>query len=197
MKKETPELKIDKPEFTAAQLCAVAGIDRKLVNLWLERNLIAPTKVERLAARNRPMFSVIAIFKARLIRALSETLSINPASSMLAGIEAERASRPGAAAASSIARMAQTIADEGWMWAVARSVDRGKPLALFAAINRVDDCWQFFMEFDVGKFAQRFQPDEPYAVVPIGEIFATVYRDCKKTYESSPSKVLRTKNARP
>jgi hypothetical protein len=176
-------MKIDLAAFTATQLSTVTGIDRKLVNLWLERGVITPTHLERLTERNRPMFSVIAIFKARLIKALSDELSINPASSMLAGAEAERASRPGARAASSVARMAQVIADAGWMWAVARGVDRGKPLALFAAINRTDDCWQLFLEFDVGKFAQRFGPDKAYAVIPIGEVFATVYRQCKKIYE--------------
>jgi len=28
-------------------------------------------------------------------------------------------------------------------------------MALFGAINKVDDCWRFYVEFDVGKFAHR------------------------------------------
>jgi hypothetical protein len=176
-------MKIDASNFNATQLGHVAGADRKLINLWLERGLISPTKLERVGDRNRPKFSVIAIFKARLMKVLSETLSISPSSSMLAGNEAERAAKPSAAVASSITHMANTLADEGWMWAVARSVDRGKPLALFAAINRAEDCWRFFMEFDVGKFPQRFLPKEPYAVIPIGVLFAEVYRQCKTMHE--------------
>ncbi len=195
MNSSSPQLKIDEPSFTAADLSSMVGVDRKLVNLWLERGVIVPSKLERLPSRNRPMFSVIGIFKARLIRVLSETLSINPASSMLAGNEAERASRPGAAAASSVSRMAQTLADEGWMWAVARSVDRGKPLTLFAAITRADDCWQFFMEFDVSKLAPRFRPDEPYAIVPIGMLFAGVYRQCKEIHAGKLSRQKKNKQA--
>jgi hypothetical protein len=79
------------------------------------------------------------------------------------------------------------VADEGWMWAVARSVDRDEPLALLAALNRRSaDCWQFFLEFDASKFASRFGPEEPYAIVQVGAIFASVYRECKKIYEGLP-----------
>lgn len=180
------DFKISSSVFTATDLGKVAGIDRKLVDLWLERELIKPTHVEPLAVRNRPMFTVVAIFKARLTKILSDTLAISTSGSMLAGMEAERASKPGAVAAAGIARLAQVVADEGWMWAVARSVERDKPLALLAAISRSGDCWQFFLEFDVSKFTHRFGPEVPFAIVPVGAIFASVYRQCKEMYDSRP-----------
>jgi hypothetical protein len=178
---------IDSPLFTAAELGTVAGIDRKRVNQMLERELIQPTRMERLTVRNRPLFSVVAIFRARLIKILSDSLAISPSGSMLAGMEAERASQSKAEVSSGLGRLAQTIADQGWMPAVARSVDREQPLPLVAAITRSRDCWQFFLELDASKFPGRFGP-EPYAVIAVGEIFASVYRQCKALYHGPPPK---------
>jgi hypothetical protein len=48
-------LSINFPLFTANELGRVAGLDRKLVNLRLERGLIEPTRIEQLAIRKRPM----------------------------------------------------------------------------------------------------------------------------------------------
>jgi len=180
---------INESYFSGAALAKVAGVDRKLLNRWLERGLIEPPRIERLAIRKRPMFSVVAIFQARLIKILYDSLAISASGSVLAGLKAERESRPGAAAASGLARLAKAVADEGWMWAVARSVDRNEPLALLAAINRrSNDTWRFFLEFDAGKFADRFGPEEPYAIVQVGAIFGSVYRDCISIYEGQKPK---------
>jgi hypothetical protein len=186
-------LNIHLPLFSATELGKVAGIERKLVNLWLERELIQPTRIERLAVRKRPLFSVVAIFKARLIRILSGSLLVSASGSMLAGAEAERASKPGAATRSRTPALPEVIADEGWMWAVARSVESGKALPLVAAITRSDDCWDFFLGLEVSSFARRFAPEVPYAVVPIGEIFASVYLECKALIPDSTSERPRKK----
>ncbi len=80
------------------------------------------------------------------------------------------------------------------MHAVKRSVDREEPLALLAALSRIGDCWQFFLEFDVSKFAYRFGPGAPYVIVPVGAIFAEVYQDCISIYRVH--NLERTRNRR-
>ena len=181
-------LDITDPRFTARDLSEVALIDRKLVNLWLERNLIEPTLVKPLEVRKRPMFSMVAIYKARLMRLLSDYLEISTSGLKLAGLEVEKANRRGAAAASGIKRAANAIADAGWMWAVKRSVDdnrplardaAGKPLTLYGAIALIDGCWDFHMEFELSKFTSHFAPEVPFAVIPIEATFASVYRQCQ------------------
>ena len=187
---------IKAPLFSASELGKVAGVDRKLVNLWLERRVVRPTRLEQLASRRRPSFSVAAIFKARLTRVLAESLAISTSSAVIAGLAAEMADDPKSATAE-LRRHVRVAADPGWMQASARSVERGKPLALFAGISRTGDRWRFALEPDAGKLADRFESDAPYAVVPIGSIFESVYRDCKARYEGgSPDKPRKRARAR-
>jgi hypothetical protein len=178
-------LDIRAPLFSTSELGKVTGIDRKLVNLWLERELVRPTRLERMAVRNRPRFSVVDIFKARLNRTLSDRLLIGLSASTDAGEEAERAADPKAASRYMLPGAAHVLADEGWMWAVARSVERGKPLEVFAAIAWVDGCWDLWLELEAEKLASPFGPEVPYIVVPVGAIFACVYGQCKALLEGS------------
>lgn len=81
---------------------------------------------------------------------------------------------------------------------MARESDRGRTLRLLAALSREKGCWRWFLEFDVAKFASKFPPGVPYAVIPVGEIFAAVYRECQKVYAGDepdePKKVRRAQS---
>ncbi len=191
---EEMAIDISSPGFSATELAVVAGANRKLIDPWLERDLLEPTHVRRTGGRKSPRFSVIAVFKARVIRELLETVWIGASPAVDFGVKAEEVSAKKAEAAShlvaelathdALADLSTVIADEGWMWAVARSVERGKLLPIMAAITRSTDCWDLFLEFDVGKFADRIEADRPYVVIPIGAIFASVYSKCKAIVEA-------------
>jgi hypothetical protein len=172
------EISITEPRFSGSDLAEIVGVNRKLVNRWLERDLFVPTEVERLPVRSRPRFSLVGVFKARLSKILYDRICIVSSKSMNVGETAELAAKKGAKITSSAA-LANLLADEGWMHAQARSIRRGKPLRLYAAITRSERCWQFFLELEVAKFASRFGSEIPYVVVPIGEIFTSVYRQCE------------------
>jgi hypothetical protein len=170
------------PAFSSNELCAIAGINRKLANLWLERGVIQPSRVERLAVRSRPHFSCVEIFKTRLTRELSELLDIGTSSSRVAGIAAEVADNPSAYSAD-IRRIVHVAASEGWMHGSARAVERGKPLNMYAGLSRSEKCWEFQMDMDVRKLVTQFD-NIPIVLIPISALFDTVYLKCKSVTEA-------------
>lgn len=153
------KIKIDEAKFTAPDLGEIAGVDAGLVKAWLRRGLIKPTKVIKREVRNQPLFSVIEIFKARLLRALSDSLDIPPSF------------------------LADFIADEGWMWGIARLVDRyGKPLPMMMGVTKVKGRLQYYTG-SIEEIVERFGDRQPYLVIPAYQIFAAVYSACVKNYE--------------
>lgn len=153
------KVKIDEAEFTAPELGEIAGVDAGLVKAWLRRGLIKPTKVIKRAVRNQPLFSVIEIFKVRLLRVLSEDLEMPPSF------------------------LADFIADEGWMWGVARMVDQyGEPLPWMTGVRKIKGCPQFYAG-TLEEIAKRFGDRHPYLVIPAYQIFAAVYSACVKNFE--------------
>lgn len=180
---------INAPQFTGSDLAHVAGLDSGLLKLWVRRGLLQPTRIERLAIRQRPHFSVVAIFKAKLMRLVGETLSIGPALVRLAADQAEDEAnkKQGKLSASAAAKLSRVLADEGWMWAVARSVETGKALPVFAAVTLTGDCWNFILYVGEEKIAPPFGADVPYAFLPVGPIFASVYNECRHLLRGYPA----------
>ncbi len=87
-------------------------------------------------------------------------------------------------------------ADEGWTYAVARGEQRKTPIRIFAAMSRSADDWDFFFEIDVANFVERFPPGVPFAVIPVGEIFASVFRECQALYRGDlPGKTRKAHRA--
>src|SRR5262249_15345807 len=165
--------------FSSHELCAIAEIDRKLANLWLERGVIQPSRIEQLAVRSRPYFSCVAIFKARLTRELSEPIGL--ATSRIAALGAEAADNR-AAYSSDIRRVVDVAANEGWMYGAARAAERGKPFGLYAGLGRSKKCWEFRMDTDVRTLAEYFR-DMAFVAIPIETIFYSVYLKCKLVFE--------------
>lgn len=164
------------PLFTLAELCRATGLPRSAANMWLRRGQISPTRSERLAVRKRSLFSVQAIFEVKLMHVLAEHLDLGPSASE--------------APASEIAES---------LWSVARESDRGRTLSLLAAVTKVEGRWRTVgPELDAGKFSDKFPVGVPYAVIPVGEIFASVYRACQDIYEGNepaePKKVRRARS---
>jgi hypothetical protein len=182
MEKFSPN-SIYEPVFSTNELSAIAGIDRKLVNLWLERGIIEPSRTEQLAVRTRPHFNCVAIFKARLTRELSELLDMSSSSSRFAGVGAELADNPSAGKAD-IRRVVDVAASPGWMHANARAAERGKPLNFYAGLSRTKACWEFRMDLDVRKLVDHFGKTS-FVLIAIGALFDEVYLACKAVAEGS------------
>lgn len=163
--------------FSSNELCEIAGVDRKLANLWLERGVIQPSRIERLAIRSRPHFSCVEIFKTRLTRELSKLLDVATSSSQVAGIGAQVANDPTSYSAD-IRRIVHVAANEGWMHGSARAAERGKPLNFYAGLSRSEKCWEFQMDTDVRKLIARFG-NVSIILIPIGDLFDAVYLKCK------------------
>jgi hypothetical protein len=174
------------PAFSSNELCKVAGIDRKLANLWMERGVIEPTRTERLAVRTRPHFSCVGIFKARLTRELSDLLDIGTSTSRIPGLGAEVADNP-SISNGDIRRVVHVAASPGWMHGSARAVERGKPLNFYAGFGRSDKCWEFRMDTNVDKLVAHFG-DISFVLMPIGSIFDGVYLSCKSLIEGRGAK---------
>jgi len=154
--------------FTLAQVCRVAGVSRSAANMWVRRGKLQPSGSEALAERQRALFSVVAIFAVKLMALMSERLAMGP---------------------SATAEFAEQLADDlshelgDALWSVARESDRGRTLQLLAAVARDKGRWRIvFPELDAGKFIDKFGADVPFAVIPVGRIFAAVYRECEKNY---------------
>src|SRR4051794_39802676 len=115
--------------FTATEVARAAQLDRGHVDVWVHRGVIKPTRVERWTARGRALFSVVAIFEARVIRVLGECLGIGPADSTVA------------------AASARAILSDDWMHAIARSVENDTPLKdnLLVSVSRSEKGWRYVL----------------------------------------------------
>lgn len=167
---------IQAPLFTLAELCRATGLERSAANMWLRRGQIRPTRSERLTARKRALFSVAAIFEVKLMQVVAEHLEMGPSGSSV---------------------FAREIAADA-LWSAARESDRGRTLGLFAALSKEKKCWRWFLKLNSADFADKFPPSTPYAVIPVGEIFTEVYRECQKIYAGDePDQSRRKWRARP
>lgn len=154
---------IQAPLFTLAELCRATGLERSTANMWLRRDQIRPTRTEKLTERKRALFSAFAIFRVKLMHTMTAHLAMGPSETI---------------------DFTKEIADA--MYSVARESDRGRTLALLAAVSKKGDRWDvIFPVTKADSFPEKFGSQTPFAMVPVGEIFADVYRECQKIYEGS------------
>lgn len=154
---------IQAPLFTLAELCRATGLDRGVANMWLRRGHIQPTRSEQLPIRKRALFSVFAIFQLKLVQLMAECTAMSPSEAL------------------DFSKRITTA-----MWSVARESDRGRTLELLAGVSKDRDRWRLvFPVLDERKLARQFGQLSPYIVIPVGEIFAEVYRKCQAIYAST------------
>jgi hypothetical protein len=182
---------IDAALFTVSELAQVSGISRSAIDMYLHRGVLIPTRRARTlsptrktkvrgwkTAQGRPMFSVIIIFKARLIWELGNTLGLGPSESSLASDEAVRTEIP--ARELEAGNDAEIPAGRNWMWACARSVETKQPINIYACAARSAGRWQFDIHLGEKGAIPCFGLQVPHVYVPISEIFFSVYNECKK-----------------
>jgi hypothetical protein len=194
-----------RPLFTAAKLADLCGVKRPVIDTMATRGFIrasgrepaatprrqsATKGTRRRASKGRPLFSARDVFKVRLMRSLAAQLDMAFPESVVMAVWAERTGaaeqKKIAEYEASISELADAPAYEGeWMWAMARSIERGKPFYIYAYATRSDQKWQFDMHIE-NPGAER--PNEPpcfgwkvpHIFVPVSEIFLVTYADCKK-----------------
>jgi hypothetical protein len=176
--------------FSAAELAAVSGLSRGTVDLWGSRGLLLPTRRERMPrttkarprkGHGRPMFSMAAIFRARLAHDLGAHLGIGLSEWLELSDLIE----------------ASEVTHRGWMEAVANAVETNDAtFKVHAWVTRIDGKWKTTTYF-IGDLAtarlnnpqldMKPKPEEPKfwtavpnIVIPMSDIFAAVYRECKK-----------------
>jgi hypothetical protein len=185
-----PALDIDAALFTVLELAQVAGISRSAIDMYLHREVLIPTRRERTSSltrktkargrktnQGRPMFSVVIIFKARLIRELGNALGLGPSESSLASDKAVDAEIP--ARELKAAKVPEIAAGRNWMWACARGIENNQPLNIYAYAARSADKWLFDMHVGEEGVRPSFGWAAPHIYVPMSEIFIAVYNECK------------------
>jgi hypothetical protein len=190
-RKAQRDFDIDAALFSVTELAQVSGISRSAIDMYLHRGVLIPTRRARTlsptrntkvrgwkTAQGRPMFSVIIIFKARLIWELGNTLGLGPSESSLASDEALRTEIP--ARELEEENVAEIAAGRNWMWACARSVETKQPINIYAYAARSADRWLFDMHLGEKGAIPCFGLQVPHVYVPISEIFISVYNECKK-----------------
>lgn len=178
----TDPINIELPLFSVAELAHVAGLGRGLVDLWVHRGLIKPSRVDRLTIRTRSSFSIATIFETKLVRVLGDRLAL------------------GVSDAGGVAhKIAEAVVDDKkWMFNAARHAERGKVFALFAVVSRSGDCWQSVLHVGSDNIRLEFGKDVPEIVAPIGELFYPLYNGCKAILagQSSVQKLKKARRAR-
>ena len=197
---------IDAALFTVTELAQVSGISRSAIDMYLHRGVLIPTRRARTlsptrkikvrgwkTAQGRPMFSVIIVFKARLIWELGNTLGLGPSESSLASDQALHAGIP----ANELGEEngAEIAAGRNWMWACARSVETKQPINIYAYAARSADRWLFDMHFGEKGAIPCFGLQVPHVYVPISEIFISVYNECKKILSVTDARDSRTRSS--
>jgi len=194
-----------RPLFTAGKLADLCGVKRPVIDTMATRGFIrasgreqpatprqqSATKGRRpRASKGRPLFSTRDVFKVRLMRVLAAQLDLAFTESVeMAGWVGETdkvQQKKIAEYEASMSELADAPAYEGeWMWALARSIERGRPFHIYAYAARLDDEWQFDMHIEKPGAERPNEPPcfgwkVPHIFVPVGEIFLVTYADCKK-----------------
>jgi hypothetical protein len=178
-------IEIDQPYFTAAEVAGVAGIARGLADVWIHRGIISPSRVDRSAGRRRPLFSVRAIVKAKLVRILGEHFAIGPS-------EAADLAKD-----SDSTEIAEMLSGEDWMFAVRRSLISGKQIDLSVAVARIGKKWRWQLFVTNDGIVAPFGPDVPYIVLPLATIFIGVITECTALFSGrTPDQPKKARRAR-
>jgi hypothetical protein len=170
--------------FTPTKVANFCDVKRPVIDTMSTRGFIGPTRRER--ATDRPLFSFRDVVKVRMMRVLAPLGVGLKESSLMVDKVKKRKITESEAAMAELADIADTPAMRGeWMWAMARSVERGKPFYIYAYVARFDGKWQFDMHIEdsgveTPNEPPRFGRKVAHIFVPVSEIFIAVYEDCKK-----------------
>jgi hypothetical protein len=188
--------------FSVAEVAEMAGVPRPIVDVWVTRKVIEPTRRQRPAAGKRysakkkkvtprvgrPLFSCRDVFKALLVRVLADELALaSPESSGVATLVAlAKVADVVDDGKRGLVEIADVAAGGEWMWAVGRSIERGQSLNVYAYANRHGGEWRLDMHFGALGATPCFGWNVPNIFIPVGDIFAEAYRKCRELVGGAP-----------
>ena len=176
-----PKRNIYAPYFTSGEAAHVAGIPEKLFSVWLVRSIVRAGRHGKIGAggkqrRGQRLFSIHTIWEAKIIFQLVNTLDFT------------------ASAASEVAKeILKGDWESGdwpsgdWRWAVWRSLKQESPFPVLLLIARIDDSWKidFCMNGQMKTPTFDREVNRPFAIIPFGLYFWSVYRKCLEILRSS------------
>ena len=183
-----------RPLFTPAQLAALCGVKRPVIDTMGTRGLIGasgrqpsatqPRQQSKTKGRHppapkgRPLFSARDAFKVRLMRVLAAQLDLALTESVSMAdwteLTDEAVKTKIADYEASISELAHIPAYGGeWMWGMARSIERGKPFFVYAYATRSGGNWEFDMHVEGLGIEKPGEPPcfgwkVPHIFVPVG-----------------------------
>jgi hypothetical protein len=153
---------------------------------WLIRGILETTKVDGRVLRGRRLFSVLAIFEAKVTADLVSGLAMVPSE------------------ASKVARCAGADwhAPDDWKRKVVEAIERSANVArVFLLVARADEGWITIPSYANKNGPPRFEPmskyekwlARPLAVLPASDLFSFVYKKCEQIRNGSDDSRSRKK----
>ena len=167
--------------FTQAELCQVTGLNSVTVDTWLIRGILRTTKVGGRTLRGRRLFSVLAIFEAKVTGELVTRLSLPPSE------------------ASEVARSAAADWDtaDDWKPRVITAIERSAKFAsVFLMIVRTEDGWRTIPVYGNRNGPPLFEPRSKYekwfanplGILPASDLLSSVYVRCREISNSQSAR---------
>ena len=164
--------------FSQRELCQITGLDTVTVDTWLIRGILETTKVDGRVLRGRRLFSVLAIFEAKVTADLVSELAMGPSE------------------ASKVARCAGADwhAPDDWKRKVVEAIERSAHVArVFLFVARADEGWVTIPSYANKNGPPRFEPmskyekwlARPLAVLPASDLLSFVYKKCEQIRNGS------------
>ena len=159
--------------FSQRELCQITGLDTVTVDTWLIRGILETTKVDGRVLRGRRLFSVLAIFEAKVTADLVSGLAMPPS-------EASKVARCAAA---------DWHAPDDWKRKVVEAIERSANVSrVFLLVARVDEGWVTISSYANKNGPPRFEPmsryekwlARPLAVLPASDLLSFVYEKCEQ-----------------
>ena len=184
--KESKEMDVRAASFSQRELCQITGLDTVTVDTWLIRGILETTRVDGRVLRGRRLFSVLAIFEAKVTADLVSGLAMPPSE------------------ASKVARfaVADWHAPDDWKRKVVEAIERSANVSrVLLLVARVDEGWVTIPSYANKSGPPRFEPmsryekwlARPLAVLPASDLLSFVYEKCEQIRNGSDNARSRKK----
>jgi hypothetical protein len=179
-----PEINAEASDLAVDRVSEAASVIA--VDTWLIRGILETTKVDGRVLRGRRLFSVLAIFEAKVTADLVSGLGMGPS-------EASKVARCAAA---------DWNAPDDWKRKVVEAIERSANVSrVFLLVARVDEGWVTIPSYGNKNGSPRFEPmskyekwlARPLAVLPASDLLSFVYEKCEQIRRGSDNPRSRKK----
>jgi hypothetical protein len=181
-------------QFSVGEAATILKMKPSVLAMQVQRGLISPTRREVAAGsrkkrerQGKTRLSLRELMKVDTQNALA-SMGFSLTESVPVGDKMKRTTEHVAARLFTLEaiEVADRISTTGeWMWAMARSIERGKPFYIYAYAARQKSGWELDMYIENPGVVKPSQPpcfgwDVPHIYLPVSAIFTTLYSDSKK-----------------